>query len=60
VHKNVKAAMVRHPAMLPGSVYIHTPLPCTQFFNHDAYTEDHKHNKDFNPYLLTDEGPSTG
>ena len=26
----------------PGYVYIHTPLPCAQFSNHDAYAKDRK------------------
>jgi len=44
----------------PGYVYIHTPLPSAQFFNLDAYAKDCKHDKDFNPDMLTDEGTSTG
>jgi len=44
----------------PGHVYIHTPLPSTQFLNLDAYAKDRKCDKDFNPDLLTDEGTSTG
>jgi len=44
----------------PRSVYIHTPLPCAQFFNHDAYAKDRKRDKDFNPDLLTNEETSTG
>jgi len=44
----------------PRSVYIHTPLPSAQFFNLDAYSKDHKCDKDFNPDLLTDEWTSTG
>ena len=43
----------------PGYVYIHTSLPNAQFFNHDAYAKDRKHNKDFIPDLLTDQRPST-
>jgi len=41
-------------------VYIHTPLPNTQFFNLNAYVKDSKHNKDIISDLLTDEGTSTG
>ena len=41
-------------------VYIHTPLPCAQFFNLDADAKDCKRDKDCNPDLLTDEGTSTG
>jgi len=44
----------------PGYVYIHTPLPSTQFFNHDVYAKDRKCDKDFNPDLLTDKGTSIG
>jgi len=44
----------------PGYVYIHTPLPCIQFFNLDAYAKDRQRDKDFNPDLLTDQGTSTG
>jgi len=42
-----------------GYVYIHTPLPSTQFFNLHPYANDRMHEKDFIPDLLTDEGPST-
>jgi len=34
------------------SVYIHSPLPNTQFFNHNAYAMNSKHDKDFIPDLL--------
>ena len=34
-------------------VYIHSPLPNTQFFNHNPYAKDSKHNKDFIPDLLS-------
>jgi len=44
----------------PGYVYIHTPLPSAQFFNHDASAKDCKCGKDFDPDLLTDEETSTG
>ena len=44
----------------PGYVNIHTPLPSAHFSQVDAYAKDHKHKKDFNPDLLTDEGISTG
>jgi len=44
----------------PRYVYIHTPLPGAQFFNHNAYTKDRKREKDFDPDLLTDEETSTG
>jgi len=43
----------------PGYIYIHTPLPNAQCFNHDAYAKDCKPGKDFIPDLLTDQGPST-
>jgi len=44
----------------PGYVYIHTPLPCAQFLNLEAYAKDCKRDEDFNPNLLTNEGTSTG
>jgi len=44
----------------PGYGYIHTPLPSAQFFTHDAYANDRKRDKDFDPDLLTDEQTSTG
>jgi len=44
----------------PRYVYIHSPLPCTGFFNLDPYTKDPMCDKDFIPDLLTDEGPFTG
>jgi hypothetical protein len=47
-------------SVLHSSVYIHTRLPRTQFFNLDAYARDRKQDTDFNPDLLTDEGTSTG
>jgi hypothetical protein len=34
-------------------VYIHSPLPNNQFFNHNAYAKDSKCNKDFIPDLLS-------
>jgi len=44
----------------PGYEYIYTLLPCTQLLNRDEFTKDHKHDNDFIPDFLTDEGPSTG
>jgi len=44
----------------PGYVVSHTPLPCNQFFNLDAYAQYSQHHTDFNPDMLTDEGISTG
>jgi len=41
-------------------VYIPTPLPSAQLINHDAYAKNRKHDKDFDPDLLTDEETSTG
>jgi len=58
---DTKAAQVSEiDGVPPGYVCIHPPLPSAQFFNHDAYAKDGKHNEDFNPELLTDEGTSTG
>ena len=34
-------------------VYIHSPLPNTQFFNHNAYAKNSKRNQDFIPKLLS-------
>jgi len=44
----------------PGYVYLHTPLPSAQFFDHDAYSKDCEGDKDFDPDLTTDEDTSTG
>jgi hypothetical protein len=34
-------------------VLLHSPLPNTQFFNHNAYAKDIKRDKDFIPDLLS-------
>jgi len=34
-------------------VYMHSPLPITQFFNHNAFAKDSKRDKDFIPDLLS-------
>jgi len=34
-------------------VYLHSPLPITQFFDHNAYAKDSKRDKDFIPDLLS-------
>ena len=34
-------------------VYMHSLLPNTQFFNHNAFAKESKRNKDFIPYLLS-------
>jgi hypothetical protein len=34
-------------------VYMHSPLPTTKFFNHNAFAKDSKHNKDLIPNLLS-------
>jgi len=39
--------------MLCRCVYIHSPLPNTQFFNHNAYAKNSKRHKDFIPDLLS-------
>jgi len=44
----------------PRYVYLHTPLPSTQYFNYDAYAKDCKRGKAFNPDLLTDKATFTG
>lgn len=46
--------------VLPRYVYIHTVLPSTRLFNHDADAQDHKTNTECMTNLLTDEEPSTG
>jgi len=55
IQRNYPSSKVCHLDMS-----IHTPLPSGQFFNPDAYAKDCKHDKFFNPDLLTDEGTSTG
>jgi hypothetical protein len=32
---------------------MHSPLPNTQFLNHNAFAKDSKHDKDFIPDLLS-------
>jgi len=34
-------------------VYMHSPLPNTQFFNHNAFAKESKLHKDYNPDLLS-------
>jgi hypothetical protein len=34
-------------------VYMHSPLPNTQVFNHNAFAKESKHDKDFIPDLLS-------
>jgi len=34
-------------------VYLHSPFPISQFFSHNAYGKDSKHDKDFIPDLLS-------
>jgi hypothetical protein len=41
--------------MPSSSVYMHSPLPKTEFFNHNAFAKDSNHNKDFIPDLLSTE-----
>jgi len=57
---NVAAHLSEIEGVPPGYVYIHTPLPSVQFSNHDAYANDRKHEKDFDPDFLPDEETSTG
>jgi len=58
--KNEAAHLSETEGVPPGYVYIHTPLPSAQCFNHDAYAKDRKRDKDIDPDLLTDEETSTG
>jgi len=44
----------------PGYLYLYSPLLNTQYFDLQAYAKDCKHNQDFIPDLLTDDGTSTG
>jgi len=39
--------------LLAGYKYLHTALPCAEYFEDD---EDTKHDTDFDPDILTDEG----
>jgi len=57
---NPGAQNIQIKGMPPGYVYIPTPLTNDQFSNLDVYAKDCKHDKDFNPDLLTDEGTTTG
>jgi hypothetical protein len=34
-------------------VYMHSPIPNTEFFNHNAFAKESKYNKDFIPDLLS-------
>jgi hypothetical protein len=34
-------------------LYMHSPLPNTQFFNHNAFAKESKHDKDLIPDLLS-------
>ena len=43
-----------------GYEYTHTSLPGAQFFNHDTFAEDSKHDEDCIPDLRNDEGISSG
>jgi hypothetical protein len=39
---------------MPSScVYMHSPLPNTQFFNHNAFAKERKRDKDYLPHLLS-------
>jgi hypothetical protein len=44
----------------PRYVYVHSPLPKAEYFNLDAYAEDHIGGKDFIPHLRTENETSTG
>jgi hypothetical protein len=39
--------------MASSCVYMHSPHPKTQFFNHNAFAKDSKCDKDFIPDLLS-------
>jgi len=40
-------------SMPSNCVYLHFPLPKTQFFNHNAYAKDSKRDEDFTPDVLS-------
>jgi len=46
--------------LLARYAYSHTSQPCDEFFTLDASALDCKHDTDFDPDMLTDEGTSTG
>ena len=58
--KNEPAHLSEIEGVPPGYVYIHSPVPLAQLFNHDAYAKDRKRDMDFDPDLLTDEETSSG
>jgi hypothetical protein len=41
-------------------MYSHTSLPCAESFTLDAAAQESKHDTDFDPDMLPDEGTSTG
>ena len=51
---NTSGAQPSHILTLPARyTYLHTAVPCAEFFNDD---EDTQHDTDFDPDILTDEG----
>jgi len=46
--------------LLAGYVYSHTSLPCAESFTLNRSAQDSKHNTDYAPDMLPDEGTSTG
>jgi len=47
-------------SQLPGNVYSHAPLPCSQCFNLESCAQQSNDDTDYNPEMLTDDGISTG
>jgi len=41
-------------------MYLHTDVPCAEYFTLDASAKYSQHNTDFDPDILTDKGTSTG
>jgi hypothetical protein len=40
--------------------YLHSFLPCAESFSLDASAQESKHDTDFDPVMLPDDGTSTG
>jgi len=57
---NKPAHLFQIKGLPPGYVYIQSPLPSAQCFNHDAYTKDRERDDDFDPDWPTNEETSTG
>jgi len=58
--KNSGSASSQIGNMPVGSVYSDNSPPRTKFFTLDAYAQESQQGTDFDPYMLTDKGTSTG